>query len=158
MTTHERLKARFAVFRSDLEETLAVLSDADLDWAPRLGMRTYRGQLLEIADKEREVLKWIETGTWPDDDPPSFDPEAASLDEIRAVLNRLREATYSFIDARSEADLEAKITPPEAWWEALRLPECPLSEILRNVADHEWYHTGQIVVYLWQQGRNPYDW
>ena len=33
----------------------------------------------------------------------------------------------------------------------------PRSEILRNLAAHEWYHTGQLIVYQSMRGLNPDD-
>jgi len=51
--------------------------------------------------------------------------------------------------------LEESVSNPERWWEALRLTEGPRSEVLRNIASHEWYHTGQLIIYLWMRGDNP---
>ena len=31
-----------------------------------------------------------------------------------------------------------------------------MHEVLRNIAAHEWYHTGQLVSYLWTRGEDPY--
>jgi uncharacterized damage-inducible protein DinB len=158
MTTHEILKARFAVVRQDFDGVLTQLNDQDLDWRPADGMPKVRDLLLEIADKEREVILWIERGEWPDGDPPTFTPEHATLNEIKTAVQSLRAATYTFIDSKSEADLERLVSNPEGWWEALRIKQCPVSEILRNIAVHEWYHTGQLATYLWLMGRNPNNW
>lgn len=157
-TTHDLLKARFNMVRQDFEKTLARISEADLTWSPRDGMRTIRGLLLEIADKEREALKWIQTGTWPDEDPPTFDEETATLADIKAAISSLRANTISYLDSLSEQDLERLIDCPEGWWEALRLRQCPVHEVLRNIAAHEWYHTAQLITYLWSRGDNPDDW
>jgi uncharacterized damage-inducible protein DinB len=156
--THDLLKARFAHVRRDLDRVLDKLVEADMRWAPALGMRTVAGQLVEIADKERETLAWVQTGIWPDDEPPSFAEETVTLAEARSALARLREATYTFIDGLSEAELERTVANPDGWYEALGLNQCPLSEVLRTVAAHEWYHTGQLVMYLWSRGEDPYAW
>jgi len=156
--THDLLKARFAHVRRDLDRVLDKLVEADMRWAPGPGMRTVAGQLVEIADKERETLVWVQTGIWPDDEPPSFAEETVTLAEARAALARLREATYTFIDGLSEAELERTVANPDGWYEALGLNQCPLSEVLRTVAAHEWYHTGQLVMYLWSRGEDPYAW
>ena len=34
----------------------------------------------------------------------------------------------------------------------------PISEVLRSIATHESYHTGQLITYLWMRGDNPYEW
>src|SRR5258708_28002843 len=108
-TLHELLKARFAMVRQDFEEVLDRLTDADLAHTPRDGMRTIAGQLLEIADKERETLAWIRTGIWPDDDPATFDPQTASLETIRAALKSLRADTIAYIDSQSQSQLQQPI-------------------------------------------------
>src|SRR5437016_3848864 len=83
---HEFLKARFAYVRQDLDEVLARLKDTDLSWSPAEGMRTIAGQLLEIANKDKEVRVWLQVGVWPDDGPNAFDADAATLEDIRAAL------------------------------------------------------------------------
>ena len=155
---HDLLKARFNLTGKFLQQVIDRLKDEDLPWSPALGMRTIRNQLLEIADKERETLKWIQTGTWPDDDPPTFDEESASLEEIKSKIASLRKATFMYIDSLTESELHRLHPAPEGWWEALRLTECPVHEILRNISAHEWYHTGQLLVYLWSRGDDPETW
>ena len=144
---HRLLKARFASVRQDLEETLGWFTDADLSWRPANGMKTVAEQILEIADKDREAVIWMKTGVWPDDEPPSFDPETINLAQARTVLAGIRETTLAYIDSMTEAELEIPVLCPDGWWEALRLTECPRSEVLRNIAAHEWYHTGQLFIY-----------
>lgn len=144
---HGLLKARFTSVRRDLDEALNGFTDSDLPWRPGAGMRTVAGQILEIADKDRETVIWMKTGVWPDDEPPSFDLEAITLDQARAALAAIRQTTLDYIDSMTQAELEMPVQCPEAWWEALRLTECPRSEVLRNIAAHEWYHTGQLYIY-----------
>jgi uncharacterized damage-inducible protein DinB len=100
-----------------------------------------------MANKEKELVAWLQTGQWPDDDPDAFE-ETATIDEMRSVFASLRQQTLRYIDSFDEAGLEELVPCPERWWEALRLEACPRSEILRNVASHEWYHTGQLIAYL----------
>lgn len=144
---HGLLKARFASVRQDLDEALNGFTDSDLTWSPGAGMRTVAGQILEIADKDREAVIWMKTGVWPDGEPASFDPETITLDQARTALATIRLTTLAYIDSMTEAELEMPVQCPEAWWEALRLTECPRSEVLRNIAAHEWYHTGQLYTY-----------
>ena len=155
---HNLLKARLASVRKDLMETSGRFTDEDLGWSPAAGMRTVGGQLLEIADKDREVVIWLKTGTWPDDDPPSFDVETADIALIRSSLECIRATTLEYIDSMTEEELEVPMSCPERWWEALRLSECPRSEILRNIAAHEWYHTAQLITYRWMRGDDPNSW
>jgi uncharacterized damage-inducible protein DinB len=154
MRTHDYLKARFLYVRQDFDAALEKLTDADLPWRPAEDMPSIAGLLIEIANKEKELIVWLQSGEWPDDDPDAFD-EMATLAEMRLVLATLRKETLRYIDSFDEAGLEELVPCPEQWWEALRLEACPRSEILRNLAAHEWYHTGQLIVYQSLRGLNP---
>jgi uncharacterized damage-inducible protein DinB len=138
----DALNANLACARQDLDGVLARLGDADLLWSPREGMPT-------IA---------IQTGVWPDEGPDAFAVQSATLEEIKAAMAALRVETYRYIDSLHDTELEQPIPNPNRWREALRMTDCPLSEVLRNIAAHEWYHTGQLITYLWLRGDNPDDW
>ena len=155
---HKFIKARFSFVRQDLDEVLARLKDSDLLWSPAEGMRTIADQLLEIANKEKEVLVWLQVGTWLDDGDDAFDLSSATVDGIRVTLSSLRVQTFAYIDSLTEAQLDELVPCAEGWWEALRLTACPRGEILRNIAAHEWYHTGQLLTYLWMRGDDPNAW
>jgi hypothetical protein len=94
-TLQELLRARFNLSASDLSDAMARITDADLDWRPAGNMRTIRGLLLEIADKEREVIKWVQTGTWPDGDPQTFGEDTATLAEVKATMAEIRTKTFA---------------------------------------------------------------
>jgi len=151
--THDYLKARLLYVRQDFDEVLEKLNDTDLPWRPAEDMPSIAGLLIEIANKEKELIAWLQSGEWPDDDHDAFD-ETATLAEMRSVLATLRKETLRYIDSFDEAGLEELVPCPERWWEALRLEACPRSEILRNLAAHEWYHTGQLIVYRSMHGLN----
>lgn len=155
---HDLLKARFAYVRQDFDGVFARLGDAELGWAPAPGMPTIGDLLLEIANKEKETIAWIQTGTWPDGEPDAFDLQRASLADMRSTFDRLRRQTYAYIDSLSEAELDVPVQSPDKWWEALRLTSCPRHEVIRNIANHEWYHTAQLITYLWTRGDNPNNW
>lgn len=144
--------------RQDFDQMLSRLSDADIPWRPAEGMRTVGDMLVEIANKEMETIAWLRTGVWPDNEPDAFDPQTSTLVEMRKRMEELRQDTHAYIDSFDDFGLDELIQCPDGWWEALRLRECPRSEILRNIAMHEWYHTGQLVIYLWQKGDDPYEW
>ena len=155
---HEFLKARLAYVRQDLEGVLRRLRDSDLSWKPAEGMPSIADLLLEIANKVKEVPVWLQSGEWPDGDPDAFDVESATVEGIKSAFGALRTQTYAYIDSLSQADLDELVQCPQKWWEALRLTACPRSEVIRNIAAHEWYHTGQLITYLWIRGDNPNDW
>jgi uncharacterized damage-inducible protein DinB len=151
--THDYLKARLLYVRQDFDAELEKLTDADLPWRPMDVMPSVAGLLLEIANKEKELIAWLQSGEWPEDDPDAFE-ETATLAEMRSIFATLRDQTLRYIDSFDEAGLEDLVPCPEKWWEALRLEACPRSEILRNLAAHEWYHTGQLIVYLHARSRS----
>src|SRR5579871_6309826 len=103
--THDYLKDRFACVRQDLDQVLDRLDDTLLPWAPHSGMPTIVGLLLEIANKERETLVWVQAGVWPDDGPDAFEPKTATLGQIRLALAQLRTETYAFMDSLSGDDI-----------------------------------------------------
>lgn len=152
-TQRELIVARFARFRRSLDEVLANLSDDFLDWAPQKGMRTVREQLFEIAGKEVELLgyakergqsEWVEV--------ESFGPREESIAGWKEILAEIRTDTLAYIDSLADDELEAIVAFGEDWWEGLGLRQAPLHEVLRNIAAHEWYHTGQLYTYLWIRG------
>ncbi|MEQ1934032.1 MAG: DinB family protein [Fimbriimonadaceae bacterium] len=152
------IEARLAVTRQDLDEVLSHLADDDMRWAPREGMKSVGDLLLEIARKDHEIVSYLKNGEWPDDDPDPFDAASATLSEAKAGLIATRAATLAYLHSLNPAELDEIITLPERWWESLRLLECPRSEMLRNISAHEWYHTAQLITYLWSRGDNPEEW
>jgi len=158
MASREFVKARLAMTRHDLNQVLAHLTDADLRWVPGEGMKTVGDLLLEVANKDREIVGWLRKSEWPDDEPDPFSGETSTLEEMKAGLQSTRADTLAYLESIDDAQLEELLSLPEPWWEALRLLECPRSEMLRNASAHEWYHTGQLIVYLWMRGDNPYEW
>lgn len=151
-STHYLLRARFGTIRKQLDRVLDRFSEEEFSWSPGEGLKTVGEQLLEIADKDRESVIWIKTGVWPDDDPPSFDPDQTTLSQARVRLGEIREETLAFLSTMTESELKLPVFSPEKWLEALGLSECPRSEVLRNIAAHEWYHTAQLVTYRLLKG------
>src|SRR5258708_2711044 len=150
MNTKDLLKARFAIVRRDLDRVLAHLTQEMFLWAPRDGMRTIQNQLFEIAGKEVELLAYARAGgqeEWVEVE--NYGGREATLQGMKDVLKEARQATLAFLDSLSDKDLDAPVQFPTEWWEGLGLPELPLHEVFRSIAMHEWYHTGQLVSYLW---------
>jgi uncharacterized damage-inducible protein DinB len=156
---HERLKARLSLVRKDLDEAIARLSDNDLAFAPREGMRTIGGQLTEIAGTEIQILAYLRDGTHlPWEQTNDFGERAESLEGMKVALNEVRQATLNYLDALTEEQLEEPVPMPKGWFESLESDAVPPSEVFRSIAQHEWYHVGQLVSYLWYRGDDPYKW
>ena len=159
MNTQNLLKARFALVRRDLDRVLSHLTQEMFTWAPSEGMRTVGGLLFEIAGKEVELLAYAKAGgreEWVEVE--NYGGREKSLSGMKDVLNEIRQATLSYLDTLSDQDLEMPVKFPTDWWEGLGLSELPLHEVFRNIAMHEWYHTGQLVSYLWSKGDDPDKW
>lgn len=153
-----RLKTRLELVRGDLDEVVGRLVDADLSWAPREGMRTIGGQLTEIAEFEMQLHGLFETEVAPSWEEVHQQAQRSTVAEYKELLAGLRAKTVAMIDSQSDEELDATISVPSRWFEALRLEATPKSEVLRSLAAHEWYHTGQLVSYLWSRGDNPCKW
>lgn len=156
---HGLLKARFHLVRRDLEPIVSRLSPDLLDWAPAPGMRTLGGQIVEIVATEIQLVELLRN------DRQLSDPEAAALigdttnlEVLRGALLTVRRQTLEVLDSLTPEQLAEEIPFEGGWFASLMLPEVPRAEIFLNIADHEWYHVGQLTSYLWARGENPYDW
>lgn len=150
------IAARFHHVRRDLEEVVGRLNDELLPWAPLEGMRTVAGQLVEIAATEFQVISRLRG------EPEISFSEAedavgdrTSLAHLVSQLRRAREETLTYL---ATADLAGRAPIPLEWNESMGLPEVPIGEVLRSIAEHEAYHTGQLVSYMWSRGDDPYTW
>lgn len=151
------LLGRLAYVRKDLEEVVAKLTDADLDWAPLAGMRTVGGQLAEIIATEGQFNEAF-TGK-PFDFGGRYEEikVMTSLEEVLSALSSSRALTLSRIEESSDDFLSEDVPIDSTWFEAGGLSQLPRIEILQALPMHEWYHTGQLVSYMWSKGFNPYD-
>ena len=115
-------------------------------------MRTLKGQLLEIAATEIQNLAWLAEQKYLEWDAIDFRGLDGDLASLKSLLIETREETLAFLDSRSDAEMEAEVAFPGPWFESLGLPAVPLHEALRSIASHEWYHTGQMAIYLCFRG------
>ncbi|RYD49127.1 MAG: DinB family protein [Verrucomicrobiaceae bacterium] len=151
--------ARLNTVRKDLNDVLGRLNDKMLPWAPREGMRSTGDQLVEIFGTELQCvakLKGEPELSWATIDTTVAEPD--SLVYLRSRLEESRAATLVYIESLTEAQIKAPAIIPPDWFESMGLPQVPVGEVLRWIAQHEWYHTGQLVSYLWFRGDNPYAW
>ncbi len=154
-----RLRARLQLVRDELNQVIARLDDSMLPWAPREGMRTIQGQLLEIATTEIQNQAMLIDGasiSFREAEPAG--PETESVAGLETMLERVRARTLAYLDGLDDAQLEESIAYPPEWFESLQADRVPRSEVVRSIAQHEWYHVGQLVSYLWARGDDPYDW
>jgi len=158
MTQGEIIAGRLKTARWWLNSVLERLAPEMLGWAPREGMRTIGGQLVEIIEVESQLVPVLRDGkTLTDEETAEIVGDATSLDGLRGALERVREQTLAYLATLSEADLMSDASPTQ-WYGAYWPKACPLGEHFRNIAEHEFYHAGQLMSYLWAKGDNPYDW
>ncbi len=157
-TTRELVEARLIFVRNELLEVLKRLDPSMTTWAPAEGMRTIGGQIFEIAASELQVVLVLKEGRFiSDEDVSERVGGKEDLPRLLDFLDKVRQETLTYLQGLSDEDLDVEITLP-GWHEAIGLPSVPRSEVFRGIAQHEGYHTGQLVSYLWARGDNPYKW
>jgi hypothetical protein len=158
-TRHTLLTSRLALVRRDLDAVVSRITPDILSWAPAPGMRTISGQLAEIACDEIQVIAWLKDGTLISN--PEADAligDEGDLDNLRRVLVDVRKDTLAYLESLSEEELAEEVAFEEGWRETLGLPVVPRAEAFISIAEHEWYHAGQLTSYLWARGDDPYRW
>jgi uncharacterized damage-inducible protein DinB len=150
------LEARLGRVRKDLDQAVGRLNQEMMDWAPRDGMRTVAGQLVEIIATEMQLVAELERASVPSDDQVrEWLENWRELETLTKALNEVRAHTLEYLRSLSEFDLEQPIGFSRSW---TGLSTLPRAEVIVSVAAHEWYHVGQLVSYLWFRGDDPYKW
>lgn len=153
------LKARLALVRRDLEPIVKRLSPEMLDWSPAAEMRTISGQLVEIIGTEIQLIARLREGKQlSDDEAREIIGDCRDLSNLQRALADVRQQTIEYLDSLSEDELHEEVEFDAGWFASLMLPTVPRTEIFLNIADHEWYHVGQLTSYLWARGVDPYSW
>jgi len=153
----ELVRARLAVVRRDLDENLDRISDEMLDWAPAEGMRTVAGQLVEIVATEMQLITLLKEDRFiPDEDAKVIIGRCEDLPNLRRAVVEVRRETLNYLASLSDAELLEEVEFGGGWFGSLGLPTVPRAEVFVSVADHEWYHVGQLTSYLWARGIDPY--
>ena len=158
MNQHEIIAGRLEYSRAWLNSVLPRLTQEMLPWAPTEGMRTVAGQLVEIIWVEAQLVPALKGGKLlTDDELSAICSEGSGLDELLAALTTVRTQTLQHLNDLSEANLAANVMLPQ-WYGAYWPKPGPCGEHFRNIAEHEFYHVGQLMSYLWAKGDNPYEW
>jgi uncharacterized damage-inducible protein DinB len=158
MTQGEIIRGRLKTARWWLDSVLTRLTPEMLGWAPKEGMRTISGQLVEIIEVEAQLVPVMVYGkTLSDEELAAIVGDPTSLEGLKNVLTEVRGRTLAHLDSLSEADLAEEVSLPQ-WYGAYWPKPGPLGEHFRNTAEHEFYHAGQLMSYLWAAGDNPFDW
>src|SRR4051794_1198991 len=100
----ERLLKTLEETRRELVDTVKGIPDAEMDWAPGEGMKSYAAQLQEIGTMEKLVTAWVAAGQELPWDMPAYvrgDSAANALADLAAI----RAETISFLQGASEEKL-----------------------------------------------------
>lgn len=157
MVRREIARGRMAQVRGELLECLVSVTDELLPWAPSDGMRTVAGQLAEILVTEMQIVAVLRG-----EPSQSFQAQYRELlatPTKAAFLEKLASArahTLATLDGFSEEELLESIEMDPNWFESGGLSQVPRIEVFGAIPMHEWYHTGQLISYLWSRGVNPY--
>lgn len=158
MTQREIIKGRLDYVRSWLDDVLPRLTPEMLAWAPGEGVRTIAGQLAEILSVEVQLVPVLKNGReLSDDEVAALISDWNSLEGLKTALVEVRARTLAHLETLSEAELAEEVTLPQ-WYGAYWPKPSPRGEHFRNVAEHEFYHVGQLISYLWMRGDDPYQW
>jgi uncharacterized damage-inducible protein DinB len=146
------------VVRSELLEEIARVPDNLADWSPQDGMRTYRGQLLEIGATERQIHGLIRDGIKPDWQPlfDSLVSACGNLQALMSALNADRAESLKTLQKLGDDGLEELVPLPNTWHDWFGVTEISKADLFRWILQHEYYHLGQIVSYNWHRGDDPY--
>ena len=158
MTQQEIIRGRLDYAREWLDSVLPRLSEEMLPWAPKEGMRTVSGQLVEIIAVEAYLVPALKEGKkLSDDEIAALVGDEGSLEGLKKALTEVRARTLAYLETLSEAELAEEVSLPQ-WYGAYWPKSMPRGEHFRNVAEHEFYHAGQLISYLWARGDDPYKW
>ena len=151
----ERLLHNLQDVRRELTETVSPIPDDELGWAPAEDMKSYRALLQEIGCMERICTRWLATGDFLEWDMPGHVP-ANSTQSALQDLSTIRAETKAYLETVDESTLQTAVPVP-AEWQQYWGNEIEPEEVIRWIAQHEYYHLGQIITYRWSQGHNPYQ-
>lgn len=153
------IKARLDHVRGWLDSTLEHIPADLIDWAPAEGMRTVGGQLVEIAAIEIPLVARLKGGGHPGDEAvDAVIGDQHSLESLKRVLADVRRGTLEYLDSLSDEELWEEIPTVDPFYGTLWLPTMPRAEHILNVSEHEFYHVGQLISYMWARGDDPYRW
>lgn len=145
--------------RQELHEVIERLNDDLMPWAPSPGMRTAGGQLIEIASSELQLHQAI-TGQpmTPWKEILDFTKDFRSLADHLGFLDKVRKDFLATVSQLSNEELAEQTTAVSKWTEGIGLPSISKHDAIVGICQHESYHTGQLVSYLWAKGDDPYKW
>ncbi len=153
LTPTDLITARLSNVRGWLDTVLRRLTPESLEWSPAPGMRTVAGQLVEIIAIEAPLVPYLKTGhVLTEAEVEAIVGDAHNLNHLLQVLIAVRHNTLDYLKSLTQEELFEVVPSGEAWFGTLWLPAMPRAEHFLNIAEHEYYHVGQLISYLWYKG------
>src|SRR5690242_2954890 len=118
MDNRALIKANLASVRKELSEVFPHLTDDILDWAPSQGMRTIKGQLVEIMSTEQnayERLSSLPRRPYKEVEAPFW--EITSVTGLTAKLTEVRANTLRLMDSFDDQAMGAPAETSEEFAE-----------------------------------------
>ena len=127
--------------RQGLLQALDVLSDEQLGFVPREGLRSLGTVARHIASAEEGWFRYVVTHEL-DDWPPDFTAgDYPTVESIKALLAEVHARTEAYLETVDAADVDQAIVLP--WG-----PEVTLRWVIWHVLEHEIHHRGEIFLML----------
>lgn len=157
-------RATFAILHQYFDSVHSVtmkaidaLSDADLDFRPKPGMRTPRELLFHIYSQEKILAEAAREGQLtaeaagrsnPEEQAAASDVKAlVTVDDVRAYAQACHQSAQTIFSLMAETELNQPIESP--------FGKMPAWRFLAFAYDEHWHHRGQIYTYLRLLGKEP---
>jgi uncharacterized damage-inducible protein DinB len=154
----DRLLFDLNATRQELISEASRFTPEEFDWTPAEGMKSCKALLVEIGTMETICSQfWIhqKMRDW-GAITAELEQRAESPSSLLKALDEIRAETVSALRDSTEDDLQAPLSLPESWHGYFNSPTVEPEELLRWIVRHEYYHLGQIIIYRWVRGDNPY--
>ena len=116
-------------------------------------MRTIAGQLVEIISVEAPLVPYLKTGyLLTEAEVDGIVGNSHNLNHLLHALTEVRQSTLDYLNSLSDPELSEIVPSGDPWFGTLWLPAMPRAEHFLNIAEHEYYHVGQLISYLWCKG------
>lgn len=151
------IKAALGSVRQELLEALERVTEEMGDYSPSPGMRTIKGQMVEILVTEVDALARITGG--PGSDPSQDDAlMALPVSDLMQQLDSSRASTLAALEEAGDEGLSRELKVSDGFRSYLGLEVVTVGDLFYHIVRHESYHSGQLHSYLWARGDNPYEW
>jgi uncharacterized damage-inducible protein DinB len=136
---------------------IGTLSDQDLEFRPKPGMRTPRELVFHMYSQEKILAEAAQTGQFVLEAASRSNPEAepgameckslVTVREMQAYAEACHQAAESILRAMPEEDLTRPVESPFGAYPAWRY--------FAFAYDEHWHHRGQLYTYLRLLGKEP---